>query len=86
MATVSKSLSTEVHTQGRGVPRVFRTLEEALTFIDNGLAPDLAALPRWTFARALLLEAARTGKSRDMTTAIRQFKQALRNERWLVDD
>lgn len=79
-------LSAEVHAHGRGVPRVFRTVEQALAFIDKRLPPQLAGLPRWTFARALLVEAARTGKSRDMNTAIRQLKQALRNERWLVDD
>lgn len=78
-------LASEIVTQGRGVPRVMRTVEQALAFIDSRLAPELACLPRWTFARALLAEAARTGKSRDMNTAIRQLKQALRNEHWLVD-
>jgi hypothetical protein len=45
---------------------------------------ELAGLPRWTFAHALLIEAQRTGKARDMKAAIRQFKQALKNERWDV--
>jgi hypothetical protein len=28
----------------------------------------------------------RTGKSRDMTAAVRQFRQALGNERWLEEE
>ena len=68
------------------MPSAFRTVEQALSFIDKGLPPELAKLPRWTFARALFAEAARTGKSRDMNTAIRQFKQALRNEHWLAEE
>jgi hypothetical protein len=78
-------LATEIRTQGRGIPRVIRSVEEALDLIDVSLAPDLSKLPRWTFARALLLEALRTGKSRDLSTAIRQLGEALRAEHWLVD-
>ena len=78
-------LSAEVHAHGSGVPRAFRTVEEVLSFIDNGLTPDLAKLPRWSFARALFVEAARTGKSRDMNAAVRQLRQALRNEHWAVE-
>ena len=61
------------------------TLERACAFIDKNVPPDLAKLPRWEFARALCLEALRTGKSRDLNTAVRQFRQALSNERWLDD-
>jgi hypothetical protein len=75
---------TEVHIQGRGIPRVLRTVEEALALIDKTLAPELARLPRWTFARALLVEAVRTEKSRDLATAVRQLKEALRAEHWLA--
>jgi hypothetical protein len=59
------------------------TVERALTFIDKNMPAELARLPRWTFARALLVEAARTGKARDLNAANRQLLQALRNERWL---
>jgi hypothetical protein len=31
------------------------------------------------------LEAQRTGKSRDLNAAVRQFRQALSNERWLEE-
>ena len=44
---------------------------------------ELGRLPRWTFAHALLLEAERTGKSRDLKAAVRQWRQALSNEKWL---
>jgi class 3 adenylate cyclase len=59
------------------------TVERACAFIDKNLPPDLAELPRWTFARALFVEALKTGKSRDLNTAVRQFRQALSNEKWL---
>lgn len=78
-------LAPEIHARGRGIPHVIRTVEQALDLIDRQLAPELASLPRWTFARALLVEAARTGKSRDMNTAIRQLKEALRFEHWLAE-
>jgi hypothetical protein len=50
----------------------------------SGLRHFRAGLPRWTFAHALLIEAQRRGKARDMKAAIRQFKQAVKNERWDV--
>jgi class 3 adenylate cyclase len=59
------------------------TVERACAFIDKNVPADLVKLPRWTFARALFVEALRTGKSRDLNTAVRQFRQALSNERWL---
>ena len=63
-----------------------RTVEEALDMIDSELPAELARLPRWTFARALLLEAAKTGRKRDLVAAVRQVRQALSNEGWLVDE
>jgi hypothetical protein len=79
-------LQPEVHTCGRGFPRSIRTVEEAVRLIDKRLPPEIASLPHWTFARALLVEVARTGKSRDMNAAIRQLKQALRVEHYLADE
>jgi hypothetical protein len=75
-------LPTEVHLRASGMPSAIRTVEEAVRLIDHELPSELTSLPRWTFARALLLEATRTGKSRDMKAALRQLKQAVRNEHW----
>lgn len=61
------------------------TVQQAIRLIDRNVPKELVSLPRWTFARALLVEAMRTGKSRDLNAAVRQFTQALRNERWLDD-
>jgi len=69
-----------------GTGRRSRPVESALGFIDRRLPEELARLPRWTFARALFLEAQRTGKSRDMNAAVRQFRQALGNEKWLEEE
>jgi hypothetical protein len=63
-----------------------RTAEQAINFIDKYVPRELATLPRWTFARALLLEARKTRKSRDLRAAGRQLNQALSNERWLDVD
>ena len=59
------------------------TVDKALRFIERNVPHEVATLPRWTFARALLVEAKRTGKSRDLKMAARQLTQALINERWL---
>jgi hypothetical protein len=77
------NLPAEVRVRGSGLPSVIRTVEEAIKLIDRNLPPDLARLPRWTFARALLAEVRQTRKSRDMKAAIRQLRQALQNEKWL---
>jgi adenylate cyclase len=77
------SLPREVRVRGPGFRARLRTVEDAIRLIDRNLPPELAAQSRWTFARALLVEAIKTGKSRDLTTATRQLTQALRNERWL---
>jgi hypothetical protein len=75
-------LPTEVSVRAAGMPSVITTVEQAIEMIDRRLPPELAKLPRWTFARALLIEAIKTRKSRDMKAAIRQLQQALRNEKW----
>ncbi len=78
-----RDLPSEVRIRAPGVRSVVKTVEQALNTIDREISPELARLPRWTFARALLVEAERTGKSRDLNAAFRQFKQALSNEKWL---
>ncbi len=42
-------------------------------------------MSRWTFARALLVEALRTEKRLDLNAAFRQLRQALTNQDWLAD-
>jgi hypothetical protein len=78
-------LPADVHIRASGIRPVVKTVEQALDTIDRDLPPELARLPRWTFARALLSEVQRSGKSRDLNAAFRQLKQALSNEKWLVD-
>jgi len=65
---------------------VVRTVGEALDMIDDELPAELRRLPRWTFARALLEEARRSQRKKDVVTAARQLKQALSNEGWLAVD
>jgi hypothetical protein len=69
-----------------GCRPALRTVDEALDMIDSELPAELARLPRWTFARALLVEAMKTGRKRDLIAAVRQVRQALSNEGWLVDE
>ena len=78
-------LPTAVRVRAPGRRGEIASVKEALRFVDH-LPPELARLPRWTFARALFLEVERTGKSRDMKAAVRQFRQALSNEKWLEDE
>jgi hypothetical protein len=63
-----------------------KTTREALHFIDRELPAELKALSRWTFAEALLLEAERSQKKRDMDCAYRQLRQALKNDRLIKRD
>jgi hypothetical protein len=49
--------------------------------IDQELPAELNALSRWTFAEALLLEAERSEKRRDMECAYRHLRQAFQNDR-----
>ncbi len=79
-------LPAEVRVRAPGHRAAITTIEGALGFIERHLPAELVRLPRWTFARALFLEAQRTGKSRDLNAAVRQFRQALSNERWLEED
>jgi hypothetical protein len=53
--------------------------------IDHELPREIARISRWTFARALLVEALRTGKGRDLNAAFRQLRQAMTNEDWLAE-
>lgn len=75
-------LPTQVNVRAAGMRSVISTVEEAIEMIDRRVPPELARLPRWTFARALLIEAIKTQKSRDLNVAVRQLQQALRNEKW----
>jgi hypothetical protein len=77
-------LPTTISTKCAGRAQV-RTIDEALRLIDEELPAELRDLPRWTFARDLLVAATKSNKKRDLTTAVRQFKQALSNEGWLAD-
>jgi hypothetical protein len=79
-------LPTPVRVRAPGHRATITSVKGALGFIDRHLSAELARLPRWTFARALFLEAQGTGKSRDIKAAVRQFRQALSNERWLEED
>jgi hypothetical protein len=79
-------LSAPVRVRAPGRRCEIASIKDALGFIDRDLPSELARLPRWTFAHALLLEAERTGKSRDLKAAVRQLRQALSNEKWLEED
>jgi len=80
------ALARPISIKGGRLRPVVRTTSDALRVIDTELPIELRSLPRWTFARALLKVAARTGKKRDIVTASRQFCQALSNEGWLADE
>lgn len=79
------ALPAPIRLRAPGCRPALRTVDEALKMIDSELPAELARLPRWTFARALLLEAVKTGRKRDLTAAVRQVQQALSNEGWLID-
>jgi hypothetical protein len=80
------ALPTTLRLRAPGCRPALRTIDEAIDMIDSELPAELRRLPRWTFARALLLEAAKTGRKRDLTAALRQVRQALSNEGWLIDE
>jgi len=69
-----------IRTSGSGVRPLIRSTGEAIRFIDRELPAELKSLPRWTFARELLLVADRSEKKRDLTHAYRQLRQALSND------
>jgi hypothetical protein len=77
-------LPQTIRTRGKGLRSEVRTVKEAIRLIDRELPAELRSLSRWTFARALLVEAERTRKKRDLTCASRQLRQALSNEGWLA--
>jgi hypothetical protein len=79
------ALPGTIRLRASGCRPALRTLGEAIHMIDTDLPAELRRLPRWTFARALLVEAIKTGRKRDLTAAARQVRQALSNEGWLVD-
>lgn len=72
-----------IKTTGSGVRAVIRNTQEAIRFIDRELPVELKKLPRWTFARELLLVAERSEKKRDLNNAYRQLRQGLSNDRLL---
>jgi hypothetical protein len=80
------NLPSPIRIKAPSLPSLIKTVEQAIQVIDSHLPAELRQLPRWTFAHALLVEALRTTKSRDITTAARQFQQALSNEGWLKQD
>jgi hypothetical protein len=79
------ALPAPVRLHARGCRPALRTVDEAIDMIDTELPAELRRMPRWTFARALLEEAAKTGRKRDLTAAARQVRQAVSNEGWLID-
>ena len=85
VVSVSLPFPDGVKTQKKGLRPLVRTVEEAIRLIDRELPQELRSLSRWTFARALLVEAERSKKKRDLNCAIRQLKQALSNEGWLAN-
>jgi len=80
------ALPASIRLRAPGCRPALRTVDEAIHMIDSELPAELRRLPRWTFARALLLEAVKTGRKRDLTAAVRQVRQALSNEGWLIDE
>jgi hypothetical protein len=77
-------LPSAIFTNFAGRARI-RSIDEALRLIDHELPAELRTLPRWTFARDLLIVASRSNKKRDLAIAVRQLRQALSNEGWLAD-
>jgi len=81
---MSRSSATQfpgvIHIRTAGYPRMLRTVEDALQMIDR-LPPEIARLPRWTFAKALLREALKSKKSHDLKIATRQLQQTISNEK-----
>jgi len=84
-AKINMDFPTAIRTTGSGVRPRIRGTGEAIRFIDRELPAELKALPRWTFARELLVVAERSQKKRDLNHAYRQLRQALSND-LLLDD
>lgn len=64
-------LQTVLQLNASGMPHAIRTAKQAIRFIDEHLSSELQHLPPWHFVRALLVEAIKTGKSRDLEVATR---------------
>ena len=79
------AFEAEIRIRAPGCRSAIRTVDEAIDMIDKELPAELRRLPRWTFARALLKEAERTQRKKDLAAAARQFRQAASNEGWLTD-
>jgi hypothetical protein len=77
---------TALRIRAPGCRPIVRNVREGLDLIDNELPAELRRLSRWTFARALLEQALRTSRKRDVTAALRQLRQALSNEGWLAEE
>jgi hypothetical protein len=60
-----------------------RNIRDAARLISRELPEELKRQSRWTFAAALLKEAERTHKTRDLSCAYRQLRQALENDHML---
>ena len=75
-----------IRIRGKGLRPTVRTVAEGIRLIDRELPIELRTLPRWSFARELLVHAATSRKKRDLIAAVRQLRQALSNEGWLVSD
>jgi hypothetical protein len=58
------ALPESIRTTGKGLRPVVRTVTEAIRLMDRELPSELRSLPRWTFARALLLHAEGSRKKR----------------------
>jgi hypothetical protein len=61
-------LPAEIHLRASGTRSKMKTVEQALRMIDHELSPEFARLSRWVFARALLVEALKSGKVRDLNS------------------
>ena len=85
-STQALALPENIRTRAKGVRPLLRTVGEAIRLIDRELPVELRSLPRWTFARALLVHAERSRKQRDLICAARQLRQALSNEGWLAEE
>jgi hypothetical protein len=82
----SPALPAAIQIRAAGCRAAVHTVGEAMGLIDDELPPELRRLPRWTFARALLERAGHTRRKRDLAAAVRQLRQALSNEGWLIED
>ena len=84
-AQAALALPDTIRLRAPGCRAALRTADEAIKMIDKELPAELRRLPRWTFAHALLVQAVKTGRKRDLAAAARQVRQALSNEGWLVE-